>query len=271
MQAFSWLEWVCCGPSSNEALSDMTTDKQTQDHDDATQVDVLLFGAHPDDVEWGAGGTILKLKATGNSFGVVDLTRGEMGSRGTSEERDKEARDAASWMGAQFRENLGLPDCGVVDSVENRRQIASIIRRRRPKLVVAPYWEDRHPDHAATGSLIRNAAIYCTLRKSDDPYPPHKPSAYLYYLLHHFKHPSMVVDISSVYPSKLELLRMHASQFGKTAQGFGVLPLGMNDYLFGLESRDRFFGSLVSVHHGEAFVNESPLKLAGLSDLPLLR
>jgi bacillithiol biosynthesis deacetylase BshB1 len=239
----------------------MTGDRQNE------LVDVLLFGSHPDDVEWGAGGTLLTLRATGTSFGVVDLTRGEMGSRGTSEERDREARDAAFWMGAQFRENLGLPDCGVIDSVENRRQIASVIRRYRPQLVVAPYWRDRHPDHAATGRLVRNSAIHCTLKKSNDPNPPHKPSAYLYYLLHHFKHPSMVVDISDVYQSKLELLRMHASQFAKTAEGFGVLPLGMNDYLFGLESRDRFFGSLIGVHHGEAFINEVPLRLGSLSEL----
>jgi N-acetylglucosamine malate deacetylase 1 len=201
----------------------------------------------------------------------VDLTRGEMGSRGTAEERDKEAEDAASWMGARFRENLGLPDCGVVDSVENRKQIARVIRRWRPKLVLAPYWTDRHPDHAATGLLIRNAAVYCTLRKSSDPNPPHKPSAYLYYLLHHFTPPSMVVDISNVYHRKLELLRMHASQFSKTAEGFGVLPLGMNDYLFGLESRDRFFGSLIGAHHGEAFVSEVPLKLGSIGDLLSLR
>jgi bacillithiol biosynthesis deacetylase BshB1 len=249
----------------------MADDKQNQPQSAESRVDVLLFGAHPDDVEWGAGGTVLKLQATGASFGIVDITRGEMGSRGTTEERDKEAGDAASWMGARFRENLGLPDCGVIDSVENRKKIASVIRRWRPKLVLAPYWTDRHPDHAATGHLVRNVAVYCALRKSDDPNPPHKPLAYLYYLLHHFTHPGMVVDISEVYHRKLELLRMHASQFSKTAEGFGVLPLGMNDYLFGLESRDRFFGSLIGVHHGEAFVSEVPLKLGSISDLPSLR
>ena len=244
----------------------MSGEKQNQQPDDPMPVDVLLFGAHPDDVEWGAGGSVLLLKTTGSSFGVVDLTRGEMGSRGTSEERDKEAQEAASSMGARFRENLSLPDGGVIDSVENRKQLASVIRRHRPKLVLAPYWKDRHPDHAATGRLIRNSAVYCTLRKSNDPNPPHKPSAYLYYLLHHFTRPSMVVDISNVYNQKLELLRLHVSQFAKTAEGFGVLPLGMNDYLFGLESRDRFFGSLIGAHHGEALVSEGPLKLGSLSD-----
>ena len=247
------------------------TDTQKQLESGAGPVDVLLFGAHPDDVEWGVGGTALKLQATGTSFGIVDLTRGEMGSRGTTEERDKEAEEAAPWMGARFRVNLGLPDCGVIDSVENRKQIASAIRRWRPKMVLAPYWTDRHPDHAATGNLIRNAAVYCTLKKSNDPNPPHKPSTYLYYLLHHFTDPGIVVDISEIYHRKLELLRMHASQFSKTAEGFGVVPLGMNDYLFGLESRDRFFGSLIGVHHGEAFVSEVPLKLGSISDLPSLR
>jgi N-acetylglucosamine malate deacetylase 1 len=244
----------------------MTEDKQSQHRAEGTPVDVLLFGAHPDDVEWGVGGTMLKLKAKGASFGVVDLTRGEMGSRGTSEERQKEAEAAGARMGARFRENLNLPDCGIIDSVENRKLVASVIRRYRPRLVLAPYWKDRHPDHEAAGRLIRNAAVHCTLRKSDDPNPPHKPSAYLYYLLHHFRQPCMVVDISDVYESKLELLRIHASQFGKTAEGFGVLPLGMSDYLFGLESRDRFFGSLIHVHHGEAFLSEAPLKLGSLND-----
>ena len=234
-------------------------------------IDVLIFGAHPDDVDWGAGGTLWNLQAAGNSFGIVDLTRGEMGSRGTAEERDKEAEDAATWVGARFRQNLGLPDCGVIDSVENRKKIASVIRRWRPKLVLAPYWKDRHPDHAATGHLIRNASIYCALKKLNDPNPPHKPSAYLHYLLHHFTHPDIVVDISDVYQSKLELLRKHVSQFAKTAEGFGVLPLGMNDYLYGLESRDRFFGSLIGVHHGEAFVSEVPIKLGSISDIPSLR
>jgi LmbE family N-acetylglucosaminyl deacetylase len=173
-------------------------------------------------------------------------------------------------MGARFPENLGMVDCGVIDSVNNRKQIASVIRHHQPKVVLAPYWKDRHPDHAATGRLIRNSAVHCTLRKSNDPNPPHKPSAYLYYLVHHFTRPSMVVDISNVYDRKLELLRLHVSQFAKTAEGFGVVPLGMNDYLFGLESRDRFFGSLIGAHHGEALVSEVPIKLGSLSDLLVL-
>ena len=115
-------------------------------------VDVLLFGAHPDDVEWGAGGIALLLQQRGVSFGIVDLTEGELGSRGTPAERAIEAQRAADFVGAVFRENLSMPDTALVDSPESRRQIATAIRKHRPRLVLAPYWEDRHPDHAAAAN-----------------------------------------------------------------------------------------------------------------------
>ncbi|MEA2259532.1 MAG: N-acetylglucosamine malate deacetylase 1 [Acidobacteriaceae bacterium] len=180
----------------------MSRKKQSQHPNDPMSVDVLLFGAHPDDVGWGAGGSMLILKAKGSSFGVVDLTRGEMGSRGTSEERDKEAEEAASSVGARFRENLGLPDCGVIDSVKNRKQIARVIRRHRPKLVLAPYWKDRprpcsdRPSHSEFSRALH-------AEKVERLESPHKPSVYLYCLLHHFTRPSMVVDISDVYDCAL--------------------------------------------------------------------
>jgi bacillithiol biosynthesis deacetylase BshB1 len=234
-------------------------------------IDVLLFGAHPDDVEWGAGGIALLLQQQGCSFAIVDLTKGEMGSRGSEAERRQEAAAAARFVGAAARENLHMPDCGLVDLPENRRAIAKMLRRYRPKLVLAPYWEDRHPDHAAAGWTVRNSALYATLRNLDDPNPPHKPAAFLYYLLHNIRTPSLVVDTSAVFERKMELLRLHHSQFSKTAEQFGVLPLGLGDYLFSLESRDRFFGSLVGAHFGEALVTDQPLKLQSLGQLlPIL-
>ena len=231
------------------------------------QVDVVLFGAHPDDVEWGAGGIALLLQRQNIPFVVVDLTSGEMGSRGTPEGRAVEAGKAAEFLGAVARENLAMPDGSLADSPDARKQIAAVIRCYRPKLVLAPYWEDRHPDHAAAGLTVRNSSLYCALRKSGDPNPPHKPAAFLYYLLHNFDRPSLVVDISTVYESKLELLRLHESQFSKTAEEFGVVPLGLGDYLFGLESRDRFFGSLIGTRHGEALVADQPLKLSSVSQV----
>jgi bacillithiol biosynthesis deacetylase BshB1 len=235
-------------------------------------VDVLLIGAHPDDVEWGAGGIALLLRNSRISFAILDLTSGEMGSRGTPEDRNVEAAMAAEFLGASARETLHLPDCGLVDAPEHRRLIASVIRRHRPRIVLAPLWEDRHPDHAAAGLLVRNSQLYCTLTKLDDANPPHKPDAFLFYALHQFAQPCFIVDTTDVFPAKLDLLRTHRSQFAKTAEEFGVLAHGVSDYLFGLESRDRYFGSLIGARFGEALVADRPMRLAGMGDiLALLR
>lgn len=229
-------------------------------------VDVLFFGAHPDDVEWGAGGIAILLRDAGISFAIVDLTNGEMGNRGTFEERQAEAAAAAEFLGTT-RECLNLPDCGLVDTPESRRLVASAIRRYRPKLVIAPYWEDRHPDHAAAGLMVRNSQIYCALKKLDDPHPPHKPGAFLYCPLNKFERPAFVVETTSVFQQKLDLLRIHRSQFGKTAEEFGVIAHGVGDYLFGLESRDRYFGSLAGARYGEALIADQPVRLSGLDEV----
>lgn len=222
-------------------------------------MDYLLFGAHPDDVEWGAGGICLALRSKRLTFVIADLTRGEMGSRGTREQRICEAAEAGKFLGASARENLEMPDTRLSDSPEARTKIAAVIRRHRPKVVLAPYWRDRHPDHAAAGRTVRNSLLYCALRKSEDPNPPHKPALFLYYLLHEFKRPQLVVDISLQYADKLNCLKLHHSQFSEDARRSGVIALGMEDYLYGLESRDRFFGSLVGARHGEALVCDGPL------------
>lgn len=226
-------------------------------------VDVVLFGAHPDDVEWGIGGIALLLKDK-CSFAIVDLSEGEMGSRGTLAERKVEAAEAAVFVGAAHRESLHLPDCELIDTPENRRRIASVVRRLRPRIVLAPFWQDRHPDHAAAGTMIRNSPLYCTLKKSEDPNPPHKPDAFLYYPLNNFQQPTFVVDTTSVFARKLDLVRVHRSQFSKSAQEFGVLAHGVSDYLFGLESRDRYMGSLIGAHFGEALIAEQAIPLRGL-------
>jgi bacillithiol biosynthesis deacetylase BshB1 len=235
-------------------------------------VDVLLIGAHPDDVEWGAGGIAVLLRDSSISFAIVDLTDGEMGSRGTLEQRQVEAASAGEFLHASARESLHLPDCGLIDSPGNRRIVAGVIRRHRPKIVLAPFWEDRHPDHAAAGLMIRNSQLYCALAKLDDPNPPHKAGAFLFYPLHKFERPSFVVDTTDVFDRKLDLLRIHRSQFGKTAEEFGVIAQGVGDYLFGLESRDRYFGSLVGARFGEALISDQPIRLGSVGDvLSLLR
>jgi bacillithiol biosynthesis deacetylase BshB1 len=223
----------------------------------AMPVDVLLFGAHPDDVEWGAGGTALLLHDKGIPLAIVDLTNGEMGSRGTAKQRKIEAGLAANVLGATARENLNLPDCGLVDSPENRKLVASAVRRYRPRLVLAPLWEDRHPDHAAAGLIVQNCRLFCALKTLEDPNPPHRPAAFLFYPIHTFHQPTFIVDTSEVFERKLDLLRVFGSQFVGTA----------GDFLFGLESRDRYYGSLIGARHGEAFVSDQPIRLNRPDDL----
>jgi N-acetylglucosamine malate deacetylase 1 len=129
---------------------------------------------------------------------------------------------------------------------------------------------DKNPcycDRAGSIPCFRNSQLYCTLAKLDDANPPHKPGAFLFYALHQLGQPSFVVDTSEVFPAKLELLRTHRSQFAKTAEEFGVIAHGVSDYLFGLESRDRYFGSLIGARFGEALVADRPMRLAGMSDI----
>lgn len=219
--------------------------------------DVLLFGAHPDDVEWAIGGIALLLRDSGASMALVDMTNGEMGSRGTVEDRKVEARAAANTLRAVARENLHLPDCGLIDSFESRRLVASAVRRHRPKVVVAPLWEDRHPDHAAAGVIVRNSRLLCGLSTLDDPNPPHRPATFLYYPIHNFYEPTFVADTSGVFERKLELMRTYHSQFVEPAE----------DFLFRLESRDRYYGSLIGAQHGEALVADRPIAMRSVDRL----
>jgi bacillithiol biosynthesis deacetylase BshB1 len=228
-------------------------------------VDVLIFGAHSDDVEFGIGGTALLLKDQGISFGIVDLTKGEMGSRGALDDRIRESEEAARFLGAEFRENLDMGDCSLVDTVESRKRVAILIRKHRPRLVLAPYWEDLHNDHVAAGLVVRHSSLYCSLARLDTPYEPHKPKAIMYYLLHKYHHPTVIVDISGVFDKKLEAVRMYKSQFSKTAEEYRVTPVGIGDYVFHLESRNRYFGSLINAKFGEPLVAENPIRVDTLS------
>jgi bacillithiol biosynthesis deacetylase BshB1 len=223
----------------------------------AVQIDVLLFGAHPDDVEWAAGGIVLRMREQGLSLAIVDMTQGEMGSRGTVQERKNEAISAAKFIGMSARENLELPDCGLVDNPDNRRLIAAAIRKHRPKIVLAPLWEDRHPDHAAAGLLVQNSRLFCSLKNLDDPNPPHKPAAFLFYPIHNFHKPTFIVDTSAVFERKLELMRVYQSQFHES----------VGDFLFRLESRDRYYGSLIGAQHAEALVADQPMRVGDLKGL----
>jgi len=234
-----------------------------------TQIDILAFGAHSDDVELGVGGTLLKMKNRGLKTGIISLTQGEMNSRTTPKIIQKESDKAAEELKVDISERLNLGDTKISDSYENRLKIAKVIRKYRPKIVLAPYYVDRHLDHSTTGKLIKNSNIFCRLKKLESKLPPHGPSQFLFYLLQvkNCVPPTLVVDISDVYKKKKKAISCYQSQFATNADEQGVIPIGIGDYLFHIESRDRYYGSLINVKYGEAFVSEEPLNISDFNSL----
>jgi len=167
-------------------------------------VDIIAFGAHPDDVEIGAGGLLAKEAALGYRVGIADLTRGEMGTRGTPDVRLEEARKAAEILGAIWRINLEMPDGNITADHENVMKVARVIRTYRPKVIIAPYWDDRHPDHVNTSRLVTEAHFKAGLRKLEPELEAFRPNIVLYYFLNRMEGFSFIVDISEHYPRKQE-------------------------------------------------------------------
>jgi len=229
--------------------------------------DILVFAPHPDDAEIGAGGTMARQARLGYRVVVCDLTRGEMASNGTTEERESEAAEAARLLGLAARENLGLPDRGLDPTPEKVRAVAEAVRRWRPSVVLAPVAEDRHPDHASAGRLIREGIFNAGLARFDCAGEPHRVGAVARYFVNHAGEPDFVVDISNVWELKRAALQAYSSQF--RPEGRRSTPLNQG-YLEWVELRDRWCGSLAGVERGEGFrwdrrplVDDLPRRLAG--------
>lgn len=233
------------------------------------KIAILAFGAHHDDVELGAGGTLLKMKRAGLKTGIITLTRGEMNSRATVETIEKESKTAHSILKVDVGETLDLGDTKIEDNYENRIKVSEIIRKYCPEILLAPYYVDRHNDHAFGGNLVRNASLYAKLKKLKSAYAPCGVKLLLFYLLQvrNSIPPTIVVDITDCYEDKMRAVKAYNSQFEKTASEQKVIPVGIGDYLFHIESRDRYYGSLINVRYGEAFVCEEPLPVKNLGDL----
>jgi len=227
-----------------------------------SKIDILAVGAHPDDVEVGAGGLLTKFIKLGLTVGIVDLTAGEMASNGTPEERRQEALAAAGIMGAAWRQWLGIPDRVIKLDKENILRLVEIIRESRPKLVLCPYWQDRHPDHTATSNLVQEAYFDSGLKKVSANSPAYRPPHLWYYFLARAGEPKFIVDISAVYKIKQRALAAYASQFGREAgQVDTFLNTGPGNMLALVESRDRYYGSLIGCFYGEGFTTGSPLAI----------
>jgi bacillithiol biosynthesis deacetylase BshB1 len=229
-------------------------------------VDLLAFGPHPDDLEIGMGGTIALHAARGERVVLCDLTRGELGSNGTPEERVAEGEAARLVLGAEARVNLELPDGALsVEVTEQVRRIVACVRHYRPRSVAVPYWRDRHPDHEAASRLLRRAVFASGLRRYDAEGDAWKADWACYYFINDGATPSFVVDVSAVYDIKRRALACHASQF--TPSGGSAAATRLTSPLFAqlVESRDAQTGALAGVPFAEGFVVREPLLRAGLA------
>ncbi len=246
-------------------------------------VDVVAIGAHPDDVELGCAGTLLRLAAAGRSFAIVHLTRGERGSRGTPPLRVVEAEEAGRILGASEVLFLDCGDGGLRVDSRSEDQVIGALRRLRPKLVLGPPPADRHPDHERAHRLVRDACFYSGLGKRGAG-APHRPSTVLSYLLHDSTVPTLVVDVAATWSRKVEALAAHRSQFAvpsRDAEPWAVRnePSAARDqpatrvssraFWDAIEGRARHYGQLVGCELGEAFYAATPLQVDDLMTVAL--
>lgn len=227
-------------------------------------LDLLAFGAHPDDIEIGIAGCLARHAAEGATVGLCDLTAGELGSNGTPEERRVEAELAAAVLGAAFRENLGWPDGGITGGDQQLRSAVDCIRRHRPRTVAIPYWQDRHPDHVAASQVLATACHRSGLRRYETGHDAWRPEWVCYYFINDSTPPSFVVDVSAWYERKRAALACHRSQFAPAGDGAVATRLVGSSFQQLIESRDAQFGALVGVAFAEGVVVREPLVRSGL-------
>jgi bacillithiol biosynthesis deacetylase BshB1 len=229
----------------------------------ASPVDLLGFGPHPDDLEIGLGGTLARHAAQGHAVGLCDLTRGEMATNGTPDERVKEAAAAAHLLGAAWRENLGLPDRAIGSVPDHARLVVEMIRAARPRTIAVPYWQDRHPDHLAAFTLLRDGIFNAKLRKYEANGDPWQAEWVCFYFINDAATPSFVVDVSEYYDIKRQALACYKSQFAR-ATGAAETRLNAPGFNQLIESRDAHFGALAGVRYAEGIVTTEPVVRDGL-------
>ena len=222
----------------------------------------LVIAPHPDDAEIFCGGTLALIASRNQSTGIIDLTQGEMGTRGSVELRKKEAAEASRILGIKARENLSLPDCGIdAHKEEHVHALVRAIRKLNPEIIAIPDRHDRHPDHTAAYELCYRAVFFAGLKNYGPTLgQPIAPPTVLIYQLREDMNPSFVVDVSAQYQKKCEAVRAYASQVGLSNQGEGVTLFGSQLSLSSLEARDAFLGAKIGVPFGEAF--SSPATIA---------
>ena len=221
-------------------------------------VDVLAIAAHPDDIELGCAGTLVRLAQRGGRFGIVDLTRGEMGTRGDAERRAREASRSAEILGAAFRETLDFGDGGLATTREHELVLIDVIRREKPRLILTSYPEDRHPDHGRAGRLVTDAAFYAGLRKLATRHPAHRPQQTIYFSGAYLHPPTFVVDVTGTMEKRRAAILAYSSQFHDPSSAEPETLLSQETFLKMIDARARHFGFLIGAEFGEGFVSKRP-------------
>ncbi len=228
------------------------------------KLDALAFGAHADDVELACSGTILKLGALGYKTGVIALTQGEMATRGSVEIRAQEFAQSAKTMELSAHKMLDIPDGRIEDTWENKLKIIDEIRTHRPRILFAPYWISRHPDHDKTSSLIREAAYLSGLKKLETEKKAYRPYKIIYYQTRFDFKPTFIVDISEFQEKKMKAILCYKSQFhhqDKEEFGKDETQISSPEFLSRIEARDRHYGTLIGVKFGEPFLVREAIRI----------
>jgi bacillithiol biosynthesis deacetylase BshB1 len=249
-------------------------------------LDILAIAAHRDDVEQTCGGTLLKMAQRGQRTGILDLTQGEMGTRGTAEDRAREAADAARILGVSWRRALDIPDGRMENTWENRLKVASVIRETRPRVVILPYWKGRHPDHYTASVLgyeacflaglaklalsYRPPAVSQTNSSADrlDSLAPHRPFKIIYATLYYDVRPTFVVDISQQFEQKFASILAYKSQFSDQEAGKDLFP-AHDEIHARVESMARYYGALGGVTYAEPFLQKEVGLVEDLLAIPV--
>ena len=228
-------------------------------------IDLLAIAAHPDDVEQTCGGTMLRMADAGYRTGIIDLTAGDMGTRGTSETRIEESHAAAKILKVTHRENLHFPDARLENSMAGRMTLAHRIRELRPRTVILPFWQGRHPDHYRASEIGYEACFLAGLRKIDQYTEPHRPYKIVYSSIYANVTPSFVVDITQYFDKRMESLLAYQSQY---SGGTDLFP-EESEIRERLSSVARFYGNLIGVRYGEPYVVKEAMRIDDIMNMPV--
>jgi bacillithiol biosynthesis deacetylase BshB1 len=234
------------------------------------RLDLLAIAPHPDDVELTSGGTMLKMARAGYRTGILDLTRGETGSRGTPEKRLKEAAKAAEILGVKIRRNLGLPDAHLENSDQHKMAVAEVIREFEPQVVILPYWEGRHPDHYTAGRMCYEACFVAGLKNYALGGLPFRPFKIVYAAAYADVRPTFAIDITDEYERRRKAIMAYASQFRppkKERKSRVALPL--DDLEDRMSSIARYYGRMIGVKYAEGFVVKEVMQVNDLVRMPV--